>query len=155
MDPRIIALQSTTFSGRRLTRRQIAEVQETVGQLANEIPNELRKIICGHLDGLTAKGDDTVGACMEMLEHLEQHGILRLQEKRQNMVRADSGKLVWSSASDPGPRISAPLTELQPLGPEVVTDAEGCQLWNAFVDRHHYPGIPGTATPSGCTSAIS
>ena len=56
--------------------------------MPNESRNELCKIICEHLDWVTAKGDYKVGACMGMLEHLEQHGILRLPEKRQNMVRA-------------------------------------------------------------------
>ena len=140
MDPRITALHSTTFSGRRLTRRQIAEVRETVDLLPNESRKELCRIICEHLDWVTAKGDDKVGACMGMLEHLERHGILRLPEKRQNMVRANSNKPVWGSASDPAPPVSAPLKELQPLGLEVVTDTEGRQLWNAFVDRHHYLG---------------
>ncbi len=137
MDPRITALQSAIFFGRRLTWRQFAEVRETVEQLPNESRNELCKIICEHLDWVTAKGDDKVGACMGMLEHLEQHGILRLPEKRQNMVRANSGKPVRSSASATGPLISAPLMNLQPLGPEVVTDTEGRQLWNASVDRHN------------------
>ena len=50
MGPRITALQSTTFSGRRLIRRQIAKVQETVDLLPNESSNELCKVICGHLD---------------------------------------------------------------------------------------------------------
>ena len=140
MDPRITALNSTTFSGRRLTRRQVAEVQETVDLLPNDSRNELCKTICEHLNWVTAKGDYKVGACMGMLEHLEQHGIVRLPEKRQNMVRPDSSKPVWSSASDPGPLISAPLGELQPLGLELVTDTEGRQLWNACVDRHHYLG---------------
>ena len=39
MDPRIAALKSTTFSGRRLTRKQIADIRETV-QL---FPNDSRK----------------------------------------------------------------------------------------------------------------
>ena len=30
MDPKIIALKSTTFLGRRFTRQQLADVQETV-----------------------------------------------------------------------------------------------------------------------------
>ena len=96
MDPRIAALQSTTFSGRRLTRRQIAEVQETVEQLANESRNELCKIFCEHLDWVTAKGDDKAGACIGMPENLEQRGIVRLPEKRQNTVRANSGRPAWS-----------------------------------------------------------
>ncbi len=128
MDPRITALQSTTFSGRRLTRRQLAEIQETVEQFPNESRNELCKIICEHLDWVTAKGDYKVGAFMGMLEHLERHGILRLPEKRRNMVRANGDKPVRSSASDPAPPVSAPLKELQPLGLEVVTDTGGRQL---------------------------
>ncbi len=122
MDPRITALQSTTFSGRRLSRRQIAEVQETVEMLPNESRNEMCKIICEHLDWVTAKGDDKVGVCTGMFEQFEQRGILRLSERRQNMVRAKSGKPVWSSVSDPEPPISAQLEDLQPLGREVVTE---------------------------------
>ena len=45
---------------------------------------------------MTAKGDDKAGACMGMLEHLEQHGIVRLPEKRQKMVRVNRGRPVWS-----------------------------------------------------------
>ena len=37
MDSRIASLKSTTFCGRRLTRRQIADVQETVALSRNEL----------------------------------------------------------------------------------------------------------------------
>lgn len=140
MDPRITALRSTTFSGRRLTRRQIAEIQETVGLLANDSRNELCKVICEHLNWVTAKGDYKVSACMKMLEHLEQHGILALPGKKQNMVRRSSEKPVWTPASDPQPVIAEPLSALQPLRLELVTSTDERQLWNAFVDRHHYLG---------------
>ena len=46
----------------------------------------------------------------------------------------------WTSASDPQPEIAAPLAALRPLRVAPVTDTEGRQLWNAFVDRHHYLG---------------
>ena len=46
MDPRIASLKSTTFCGRRLTRRQIADVQETVALSRNE----LAKTVCEHLN---------------------------------------------------------------------------------------------------------
>ena len=142
MDQRIIDLKSTTFSGRRLTRKQIADVQETVAMLPNDSRNELAKTICEHLSWVTAKGAYRVGACLRMLELLEADGILTLPPKRENSVRdmRAAGAPVWTSASDPQPEIAAPLAELRPLSVEPVTDAEGGRLWNALTDRHHYLG---------------
>ena len=112
MDPRITALQSTSFSGR------LADL------LPNESRNELCKVICGNLDRVSAKGDHRVGACMWMPGHLERQGIPRLQEKLQNMVRAISSKPVWNSTSDPGLPIAAPLRDLRPRCPEVDPDTK-------------------------------
>ena len=142
MDQQIVDLKSTTFSGRRLTRRQIADIQETVEFLPNDSRNELAKTICEHLSWTTAKGDYKVGACLGMLETLESHDILKLPPKREEKVRAmkDADRPVWTSASDPQPEIAVSLADLQPLTLEPVTDTEERQLWNAFVDRHHYLG---------------
>ncbi len=56
MDQRITDLRSTAFPGRRLTRRQIADVQETVALFPNDSRNELAKTIRGHLGWRTARG---------------------------------------------------------------------------------------------------
>ncbi len=142
MDQRIIDLKSTTFSGRRLNRQQIADVQETVELLPDDSRNELAKTICEHLGWKTAKGACKVGACLGMLETLESHGILKLPPKREDSVRDMKAvdTPAWTSASDPQPEIAAPLSDLGPLRVEPVTDAEGRQLWNALVDRHHCLG---------------
>ncbi len=71
MDPGIENLKSTTFFGRRLTRRQIADVQETVALFPALSRNELAKTICEHLNWTTPKGDYRVSACLRMLESLE------------------------------------------------------------------------------------
>ena len=48
MDPRITDLKSTTFSGRRLTRRQIADIQKTVALYRSPSPQDQRPIApCG------------------------------------------------------------------------------------------------------------
>ena len=49
MDPRIEGLKSTTFFGKRLTRRQIALIQETVQLLPKNSRRELARTICEHL----------------------------------------------------------------------------------------------------------
>ncbi len=56
MDPRITDLKLTTFPGRRLTRRQIADVQETVAPFPDDSRNGPAKTIRGHLDWTTARG---------------------------------------------------------------------------------------------------
>ncbi len=56
MDQRITDLRSTTFPGRRLTRRQIADVQETVALFPNDSRNGSARTIRGHLGWTTARG---------------------------------------------------------------------------------------------------
>ena len=46
MDPRVAALMSTAFLGRRFTRRQIDDIQQTVRMCPNDIRTELSKTIC-------------------------------------------------------------------------------------------------------------
>ena len=140
MDPRVADLKSTTFSGRRLTRRQIAEVQQTVTLLPLHSRNELAKTICEHLDWVTAKGDYRVGACMKFLEALGRLGILTLPPNRETKVRDMRSGPVWTAASDRQPELCVELCDLRPLRLEPVIDTEGRQPRNAFVDRHHYHG---------------
>ena len=140
LDPRIEALKSTTFSGRRLSRKQIADIQETVALFPNDSRRELCQTICEHLNWVTAKGDYRVSACLNMLEHLERHDILTLPPKVRSGFRPGSDEPVWSTASDPQPEISASLSERGAIRLDMVTDKAERQLWNAFVDRHHYLG---------------
>ncbi len=69
MARRITDLKSTTFSGRRLTRRRTADIQGTVALLPNDSRNGLARTICGHLGWTTARGACRVGACLGMPGH--------------------------------------------------------------------------------------
>ncbi len=140
MDRRIIDLEATPFSGRRLTRRQIADIRETVAPFPDDSRNAPAKTICEHLGRRTAKGSCRVGACLGMPETLEGHGIPTLPPRREGSVRdmKAANRPDRTSASDPQPEIAVPLAALRPLRVAPVTDTEGRQLRNAFVDRHHY-----------------
>ena len=124
MDPRIADLKSTTFSGRRLTRRQIADVRKTVALSPHHSRNELAKAICEHLNRVMANGDYRVGACLKLLETLERHGILTLPPKRENQVRDMSTVPDWISATDRRPELCAELSDLRLLCLEPVTDRD-------------------------------
>ncbi len=60
MDPLIENLKSTTFFGKRLTRRQIADIQETVGLFPKLSRTELGHTICEHLRWQTPKGSNRI-----------------------------------------------------------------------------------------------
>ena len=78
VEPLIKKLKSTTFFGRRFTRRQIAEVQQMVATFPALSRKELAQTICEHLHWHTPSGGNRVKAALGMLEQLEQAGILRL-----------------------------------------------------------------------------
>ncbi|MCY4460148.1 MAG: DUF4338 domain-containing protein [Albidovulum sp.] len=141
MDPRIAALKSTTFLGKRLKRRQIADIQETVALFPNDSRNELSKTICEHLNWKTPAGDYRVAAGLRLLEHLEDCGILTLPASRNPTPKAFK-PIVHVRASDPGPEIACGLADLEPLALEEASSPEDVALWNALVDRYHYLGCP-------------
>ena len=62
MDPLIEKLKSTTFFGRRFTRRQIAEVQQMVATFPALSRKELAQTICEHLHWHTPSGGNRVQA---------------------------------------------------------------------------------------------
>ena len=142
MDPRIEALKSTTFLGRRFTRRQITDIQEIVALLPNDSRNELSKTICENLNWTTPKGEYRVSAGLRFLEHLEECGILTLPEKRNTAAKSAPKPIVHVRASDPQPEIACGLEALEPLVLEEAESPEDVALWNALVDRYHYLGCP-------------
>ena len=141
MEPLIKKLKSTTFFGRRFTRRQIAEVQQMVATFPALSRKELAQTICEHLHWHTPSGGNRVKAALGLLEQLEQAGILRLPPKRtQNMRSGPRQPVVPTRRSDPQPRIETGLRELQPLRLQLVEQEQQTRLWNEYVERHHYLG---------------
>ena len=69
MDPRTEHLESTTFFGKRFTRRQIAQIQETVAAFPALSRKELAQTLCEHLRWHTV--GDALG---NEYNRLRQHG---------------------------------------------------------------------------------
>ena len=58
MNQEIETLQSTTFGGKRFTRKQLAHIQQTVETFPALSRRELGHTICENLRWTTPKGDD-------------------------------------------------------------------------------------------------
>ena len=96
MDPRIKNLKSTTFFGRRFTRRQIADIQQTVATFPALSRKELAQTICEHLRWRTPTGGNRVAAALGLLQRLERAGILTNGIYFRNRGRVITG---WCSVS--------------------------------------------------------
>ena len=140
MDPTITKLKSTTFCGRRFTRKQLSEIQRTVHSFPALSRHELAQTICEHLQWYTPNGDNRVNACLTVLKNLEQLNVVRLPEKIACKRRGAEKPIVWTQRSEPQADINCELAQLPPIELRVVTEAEAVREWNELVDRHHYLG---------------
>ncbi len=81
MDTCIENLKSTTFGGRRFSRKQIATIPKTVTMFSTLRRRELGHTICEHLEWVTPKGENRIQSCLGLLERLEELGIFSLPKK--------------------------------------------------------------------------
>ena len=140
MDEAIRKLKSTTFFGRRLTRRQVADVQRTVRDFPGLSRNELGHTICEQLNLHTPSGGNRVHTGRRLLERLEVLGILTLPDKDESKKRGAQKALAWTAHAEPRVEIRDALEQMEPLELRVVTDKDEVAQWNALLDRHHYLG---------------
>ena len=131
IDPRIQNLKSTTFLGKCLTRRQIADIQETVGRFPQLSRAELGHTICEHLGWHTPNGNNSIQLALRVLETLEHLEILTLPPKR-HRGRGPQRPVGTSARSDPQPPVAEPLAALRPLRLELAENPETVAEWNEW-----------------------
>jgi len=132
-------LPGTTFSGRRFTRKQLAQVQETVERFPNLSRTELAHTLCEHLNWKTPNGKDKVESCLTVLEKLEAQGVLSLPAKPAKQASQRRVPLLDNDAS-PTP-IEATLRTLMPIRLEAVgSSGPDRERWKAYLQTYHYLG---------------
>lgn len=130
-------LSSTTFSGRRFTRRQLAQVQETVQQFPHLSRAELARTLCEHLDWKTPNGKAKVESCLMMLEKLEAQGVVSLPAR---LIRAAPQRRVLDKATAEAP-VEEVLDALMPIRLEAVGSSGPLrEQWKACLETFHYLG---------------
>ncbi len=140
IDARIQNLRTTTFGGRRFTRRQLAQVQDLVGTFPDLSRKELAQTLCEQLRWHTPAGGNRVQAALQLLEDLEECGILSLPPQRRLDVRCPRKPIPPTPRSDPRPLIETNLATLTPLRLQRVEEAADVALFREYIDRYHYLG---------------
>jgi hypothetical protein len=133
------ALLRTTFSGRRFTRKQLAQVQETVERFPKLTRTELARTVCEHLNWKTPNGKLKVESCLTLLEKLEAHGVvsLPLRQARQEQQR----RIPQLDKDTPKTPIEAALSTLMPIRLEPVgSSGADREQWKGYLQTYHYLG---------------
>jgi len=133
----IVALESTTFGGKRFTRKQLSVIQTTVERFPALSLRELGHTVCENLRWKTPKGANCIQACLGALAKMEHAGIVQLPAKKMQQKTAQK-PLLWTDTTREQPRIVDALDCLLPIRVQPVTEKAQIALWNEFVDRYHY-----------------
>jgi hypothetical protein len=132
-------LLKTTFSGRRFTRRQLAQVQETVERFPKLTRTELARTVCEHLNWKTPNGKLKVESCLILLEKLEANGVVSLpaRQARQQQQR----RVPQLDKDTPRTPIEAALSTLMPIRLEPVgSSGPDREQWKGYLQTYHYLG---------------
>lgn len=133
-------LRSTTFGGRRFTRKQIGQIQSTVNSFASLSRRELANTICEHLGWLTPSGQNRTQACLNALEQMEAVNLFKLPEKIESNSKRKRKPIEHTRLTDEQPTISEELEALLPIHLISAIETEDKKLWNEYIDRYHYLG---------------
>lgn len=140
MDSMIQNLESTTFGGRRLTRKQIVLIQDTVKAFPALSRRELAHTICEHLNWFTPNGGNKIQTCLKVLEELEKLGIITLPALVEFQKRGPQKTIVRTPKTDEQALIDSDLKAISPIRLCIASDKQDIELWNEFIDRYHYLG---------------
>jgi len=131
-------LPKTTFRGRRFTRKQLAQVQDTVQLFPHLSRKELALTVCEHLEWTTPTGQNKIHSCLTLLEELEAHGIMTLPAKR---VKQAPGHPIPAFKEPPATAsLTDPLAAITPITLHRVTSTKERKSWKAYLQTYHYLG---------------
>ncbi len=133
-------LKSTTFSGRRFTRKQIADIEKTVKTFSTLSRRELAHTVCEHLQWQSANGRNKIQSCLTMLETLQEQGVLSLPAIKTAMQRGPQKTITRTALAKKQADINNKLSLLTPIRLEVVSEKKDVTVWNEYIDRYHYLG---------------
>ena len=130
---------SILLNGRYFTEQELADIQEIVRLFPKLSRWELVRTICENLEWFTATGQNKVESCNQLLEKLEQQGLVTLPSKRK-IKKPTQEEIIFGSYTEPDELFDGNVTDLEPIGLEPVRSREKMRLWNEYVHRYHSLG---------------
>ena len=140
MNEAISALTSTTFAGKRFTRNQLVQIQQTVKDYRHLSLRELGHTLCEHLNWVTPGGKHRIQTCLNALEEMQTAGLFLLPEKQVRPKKTTRKPIQWSNHTAPDSAINGTLEQFTAITVERVTEQGAKARFNEYIDRYHYLG---------------
>jgi len=125
------------LSGRYFTAQEIEEIKETVRMFPRLSRYELAKTLCENLDWFTPSGQYKLDSCKQLLNKLEEQGLITLPTKQEQKVHDTKDRISFSSLTDAGLQVEGVISDFESIFLEPVLDRAGIRLWNEYLHRYH------------------
>jgi predicted Zn-dependent protease with MMP-like domain len=125
------------FGGRMFAASEIAVIGEVVASCRGLSRKELANTVSELLDWRRANGSLKGPECLQLLERLQERGVLGLPAKRQTRPAGSATSIPRTRSGEAGATLSGPLEVVGPVSVERVAGAAERQRFREWIDRHH------------------
>ena len=119
------------------TASEIAVIGEVAASCGGLSRKELANTISELMGWRRANGSLKEPECLQLLERLEEHGVLALPAKRRTRPAGSVTSIPHTAAGQTGAPLSGPLEAFAPVSVERITSAEARRQFRELLDRHH------------------
>jgi len=136
--PNIVKQQR--FCGREFSAKEVSLIQEVMQTCAGISRKELANTVCELLDWKRPAGGLKARECRDLLEGLENRGVLTLPDKKPTGSTAPRKHKVAAVTASPYSALCGSVEEFAPVTVQRVKDRPQRQLFQDLVGRYHYLG---------------
>jgi hypothetical protein len=129
-----------TFTGRHFTPEDVELIQEVVDMCSGLSRTELARTLCDLLEWYRPNGETKVWECKDLLEKLDEKGVVQLPQLRTSKPRGTTTRVPVTERGDEKPPIEGTVRDFAPISLELVADEDQRLHWRELVGRHHYIG---------------
>lgn len=131
---------SVQILGRVFHEEELIEIREIVNDCSGLSRNELANTVSELFTWKRQNGRLKTMECRQLLEHLEERGLLKLPRLRNVSTKERKKGVAKTGMADPGSPITGSVKDVAPLVLVRVDTKEARQLWYDYVDSYHYLG---------------
>ena len=135
-----ITIKQLSFCGRQFSAQEVSLIQEVVQTCTRISRKELANTICELLDWRRPAGGLKERDCRDLLERLENQGVLRLPDKRPTGSTAARKYKEAAGAATSYSALYGSVEAFAPLTVQRVQDRAQRELFKKLMGRFHYLG---------------
>lgn len=126
--------------GRYFTLQELLEIQATAWMFPKLSRDELANTLCENLDWVTPAGKYKKASCLQLLDKLEERGLISPPVKKEYRRRA-AKEIRFGPHTAPAALVEGNVSEHEPVCLEPVDGMSSeFGLWNEYVHRYHSLG---------------